>query len=332
MTGVLYLEHIGNFEIKGKIYGSHNRNRDRILETFFDRPASTGVMLTGEKGSGKSLLARDISIEGYKKGIPTIVINTPLCGDRFNSFIQTIEQPCIVLFDEFEKVYPSEEQEQLLTLLDGVFPTKKLFLLTCNDAWRIDKHMQNRPGRIYYMISFKGLSREDIIEYCQDHLINKTYIERIVQVVAIFNQFNFDMLKALIEEMNRYDEAPEISLQILNVNPNFDRGNKFTIALTFNGIKIEKHDKTWDGNPLGKNIYISYCSIIDEPPVNDDSLMELILDSTDDSDGEWNQLSFNNENLKKIENNGTEFIFYKDGFVLKLTKTISKEIDYLHAF
>jgi len=136
----------------------------------------------------------------------------------------------------------------------------------------------------------------------------------------------------LIEEMNRYDEAPEISLQILNVNPNFDKGNKFTIDLTFNGIKIEKHDKTWDGNPLGKNIYISYCSIIDEPPVNDESLMELILDSTDDSDCEWSQLSFNNENLKKIENNGTEFIFYKDGFVLKLTKTISKEIDYLHAF
>jgi hypothetical protein len=67
----------------------------------------------------------------------------------------------------------------MLTLLDGVFPSKKLFILTCNDKWRIDKHMRNRPGCIFYMLDFKGLDADFIREYCEDRLDAKEYIERI---------------------------------------------------------------------------------------------------------------------------------------------------------
>jgi hypothetical protein len=38
-------------------------------------------------------------------GVSTIVMNEPWSGERFNAFIQSIRQPCIMLFDEFEKVY-----------------------------------------------------------------------------------------------------------------------------------------------------------------------------------------------------------------------------------
>ena len=41
----LYLESIDSFEIKGKRYGDLDKNTDRILNTFMDRTASTGVML-----------------------------------------------------------------------------------------------------------------------------------------------------------------------------------------------------------------------------------------------------------------------------------------------
>ena len=47
--------------------------------------------------------------------VPTIVINAPWKGDKFNTFIQAIEQPCAILFDEFEKVYDRDDQEKILT-------------------------------------------------------------------------------------------------------------------------------------------------------------------------------------------------------------------------
>ena len=81
-----YLETINDFQLKGKVYGNVVRSSSRILNTFLDRHRSTGVLLVGEKGSGKTLLAQYISIVAAKeKEIPTIVINKPWHGDQFNS-------------------------------------------------------------------------------------------------------------------------------------------------------------------------------------------------------------------------------------------------------
>lgn len=153
--GNFYLDQIEDFELPAKFYGNTLRYSDRIINTFWDRPAQTGVLLNGEKGSGKTLLAKNISVQLAKQGVPTIVINRDYTGDGFFKLLQDITQPCVVLFDEFEKVYDKEDQEQILTLLDGVFASKKLYILTVNDKWRVNDHMRNRPGRLFYMLDFK---------------------------------------------------------------------------------------------------------------------------------------------------------------------------------
>ena len=192
-----------------------------------------------------------ISIKGYEQGIPTIVINAPWCGDNFNAFVQSIEQPVIVVFDEFEKVYNSEEQEQMLTLLDGVYSGRKLFILTCNDKWRIDSHMRNRPGRIFYYFDFKGLEEGFIREYCNDNLINKKHIDTIVNISGVFGAFNFDMLKALVEDMNRYDETPQESLRVLNVRAEFDSGSNYEVKIYRGEEEANRiSPAVWNGTPL----------------------------------------------------------------------------------
>src|SRR5208337_1938489 len=128
------------------------------------------------------------------------------------------------LFDEFEKVYHEKErQEAILTLLDGTFQTKKLFVMTVNNKFEVNANMLNRPGRIYYHYEFDGLDAEFIREYANEQLSDDLlkYIEQLVHVAGIFWKFNFDMLKAIIEEMNRYSESPEEVMKYLNTKPEF---------------------------------------------------------------------------------------------------------------
>lgn len=263
MTNALYLEMVDPLITSQKIYGDTMRNAKRILNTFNSRENSTGVLLNGEKGSGKTLLAKVISVEGAKEGIPTIIINNAFHGDGFNKFVQDIEQSCIFLFDEFEKVYDEDSQEQILTLFDGVFSSKKLFILTVNDKWKVNQHMRNRPGRIYYLLEFSGIEADFIREYCEDNLNNKQHIDKIVVVASLFDKFNFDMLKALVEEMNRYDETPQEALKILNAKPEYSNRGSFNIELTVRGTKLTPEtcggfDPKWSGNPLVQDINIDF--------------------------------------------------------------------------
>jgi hypothetical protein len=298
MAGCFYLEQIEGFEIKGKIYGDTKRHATRILNTFNDRTASTGVMLTGEKGSGKTLLAKMLSLDAQANGVPTIVINAPWCGEEFNGFMQMIEQPTVILFDEFEKVYDREQQEAMLTLLDGVYPSKKLFVITCNDKWRVNEHMRNRPGRIFYMMDYKGLEQDFIIEYCEDNLKAKEHIQTICRIASMFDQFNFDMLKAMVEEMNRYGETPQQVMKMLNAKPEFSGEARYKVTLQPKGLEIPDgmlETTEWVGNPLTNRINLDYK-----------------VEDNETEDFDWENCRFTNEDLKQVDANSGKFIFINE--------------------
>lgn len=317
--GQLYLEKIESFTPIGKYYGNTLKHTSRIVNTFGDRIVSTGVMLTGEKGSGKTLLAKNVSIELAKSGVPTIVINQPWVGDQFNKLLQDITQPCVILFDEFEKTYDREEQEKILTLLDGVFGSKKLYMFTCNDKHRVDYHMKNRPGRIFYMIDFAGLSIEFIEEYCNDNLKNKANIQTVINISSLFSKFNFDMLASLLQEMNRYDETAQEALAILNIKPEFDMGTQYGIEL-FDGNKAipDCSRMEFDGNPLSRDgIELGFTKPVE---------------GKDSDDLPYTYEVFDVGSLVNMDAGAGKFTFSKNGIKLVLTKIKKKEFNYLNAF
>ena len=214
-----YLEMIESFPIITKVYGSAAADADRILNTFRARSKNLGVLLNGLKGSGKTLTSRLVCQKAQELGMPTLLINTAYTGDAFYQFLYQIKQECVIMLDEFEKTYDEEQQASMLTVLDGTYPSKKLFLLTSNVQGKIDPHLITRPGRIHYHFEFNGLDAKFIKEFAEDTLQDKSQIKDLLRVCSAFQPMNFDSLSAIIWEMNQYKETAGNAIRFLNTRP-----------------------------------------------------------------------------------------------------------------
>ena len=254
-----YLEMIDDFKLPDRIYGSkHHHSCDRIIETFIDRTISTGVLLNGVKGAGKTLLAKQISVAGAKCGFPTIIVSDDHCGNEFNTFVQSINTPAIMIFDEFEKTYQWAKQDKLLTLFDGVFFTKKLFILTTNRSNDVSSMLRNRPSRMYYSINFSTIEIDSAEEYCNDVLENKDHIKDIINYINIFPYFNFDMLASVVEEMNRFGEPFDKAIALLNIEPEISRRATYQVYMMIGEHKLmlNKSYKNFNPNEFSYNLWV----------------------------------------------------------------------------
>lgn len=308
-----YLSGIENMFIPEKIYGKTLNQAERIYHTFTQRPKNTGVLLNGEKGSGKTLMLSLLAHKIMKNGFPVIVVNSNFEETKDNGltkFLSEIAQPCMVAFDEFDKTFETDKQAKILTLLDGVFNSTKLFVFTCNDVWRINNFMLNRPGRIFYNLSYKRLEEEAIRQYCLDNLDDKKEIDGVIALSSTIDAFNFDMLKALVEEMNRYKEPAKKSALMLNIRPERSRHITYKFLVSRNGKIFQNGVLDNDVDPLNGNTFTIW---VDEAKSDDDEDNSYYL-----------ALSFHD--MKRMDEKG--YIFEKDGLTITIIKEERKSFSY----
>lgn len=219
----LHLVATDDLGVPGKIYGNVEKRVKRLISTFKAREGvPTGALLSGLKGTGKTILAKRASeVLRTQHKIPTIIINEPFAGGDFLALIASIKQPCLVLFDEFEKVYGGEHgherQNALLTLLDGTFSSHKLFMFIVNDNNLVDS-LTNRPGRIHYRWSYGSLDMGTVVAYGRDTLKNQRHLDSLSLVCRMVTKLSFDILKALVWEMNQYEMDAVDALDGLNID------------------------------------------------------------------------------------------------------------------
>jgi len=224
-----------HLELPSKIYGKTPQRVEKCVKTYIDRNSSTGVLLTGDKGTGKTLLVSLLANTVIDQlNLPVILIQDPFSGSEFTSFIDSIGECCII-FDEFGKMYAARgnsdgpTQNDLLSLMDGLDKTKRLILLTENSELDINEFILNRPSRIYYHFKYRKLDEDSIVGYCQDHGINYDTINEILEISRRSRIFSFDMLKSIVEEHNRYGGSIKDIIDDLNIDISEDNRNLMEI-------------------------------------------------------------------------------------------------------
>lgn len=227
-----FLETYSDLEINEEVvYGVHTAKVTKVLNSFKQFKRNLGVILSGDKGIGKSLFARMLCNSAAVAGYPVIVIDCFYPG--IHSFIEEITQEVVILLDEFDKTFDagkrhkyeeeddsSSAQTSLLSLFDGLSGGKKLYIITCNKIGSLSDYLINRPGRFHYHIMFKYPTAKEVEVYLRDKLSKDRWGE--IPKVVVFSRrvdLNYDCLRAIAYEIQNgytFEESIE-DLNILNL-------------------------------------------------------------------------------------------------------------------
>ena len=241
-----FLEKTADITVTEKMYGVHEAKVQKILGAFGVAERNLGVILSGEKGIGKSMSAKLLAERGVQAGYPVLLVTSFVPG--ISDFLAEIGQEAIIVFDEFDKTFCGKKehegtaldpQTETLTLFDGMTQGKKLFVITCNEIRKLNDYLVNRPGRFHYHLRFEFPVDDEVREYMTDKLDAK-YHGEIEKVVAFSHKvnLNYDCLRAIVFELSTglpFEEAIK-DLNILKVE------NEWTTLVVYftNGEKSER--------------------------------------------------------------------------------------------
>lgn len=276
-----YLQKSHDMEIReSKIYGCHDEKVAKVMYAFSKFDRNLGVILSGAKGIGKSLFAKLLAKNFVDNGMAVLIVDTFYNG--IASYIEEVEDNCLVIFDEFDKTFGGIKNEdgkaspeaQMLSLFDGFSTGKKLFVITCNDYRSISQYLINRPGRFHYHFRFEYPTGDEVIEYLRDKLSEEYYGE--IDDVVRFAQrvgLNYDCLRAIAFELQngaKFKDAIK-DLNIVNIEV-----RRYTVTAVYdNGITLRATRVALD---LAKSGNVGWIYMNDR---NENNLSDISFDLSD---------------------------------------------------
>lgn len=244
MMGFFLSTHNDLVVAEEKIYGSTPIKVEKVLKSFGQVERNFGVILSGKKGIGKSLFARQLAVRAKDYNLPLIIVSNYIPG--IANFLSSIEQEVIVLFDEFEKTFAKTEemqpQEEMLSLFDGIDGGKKLFIITCNEVYKLNSFLLNRPGRFHYHFILGNPNPDEIKEYMMDKLKPEYhhYIKKLVGF-SMNVDLTYDVLRAIAFELNNGYPFEE-TLMDLNISKEDSPKYKIKVEFVDGHVRIvDKH-------------------------------------------------------------------------------------------
>jgi len=208
------------YDLSFKIYGTNDAVIDRCMKAWENTDENLSVLLNGLKGTGKTVSAQIITNKFIDMGIPVITMKG--YDPSISEVLNNLKQPCVVLLDEFEKMFSEEKhQNAMLSVISGLGRGihRRFFLLTTNET-KISPYMKDRPGRIRYIFQFSNLSQELIQEIIEDRLDPdlSDYGKDILEYCKTLEVLSIDAITSVIDEVNIFREPPASFKDIFNLS------------------------------------------------------------------------------------------------------------------
>ena len=206
------------FVVPKKLYGNTMSNIIRVWNEYAISKSTTGVLLTGTKGSGKTTVGMTLSNIAIDNDIPVIMCIEIEFTIELIRFLAGLKQ--VVLFmDEFKKNVSYDMQSKSLSMLSDLEGTNKLIILTENNTHGMSELILDRPGRIRYHFDYKKLHRTVFEDYCKDHNVNDVFYADLKAMYDTYREFSFDQLQAIVSEHLHYpNETVDEILEVLNLH------------------------------------------------------------------------------------------------------------------
>lgn len=294
------------FTVPSKIYGDGMQKVIRIWNDYAIGGKSTGCMLLGDKGSGKTLLSSLLCNLAIDNRLPVITISEINPSIELIGYLSSLKR-CVLLFDEFGKIINDNLQDKILTMLSDYCNTHKLFIITENKTFNIHDFIMDRPGRIKYRIDFTKLSKDVFEDYVKEANIDKEFLNELRDCYANAAYFSFDQLQAIVQEHQHYPhETLKEILDVLNVG-----------SLRKNAkIKIVSITDMIDNTELKFRVLNPTNQNIEELK---ESRIGLIL-NIEKKDGRLDELNITYNNISALTNEQNEHIIENKGYKIYIVK------------
>lgn len=330
-----WLEKKDDIKLNEKIYGVHNTKADKILKSFKLTDRNLGVILSGNKGIGKSLTAKLMVEKSVKLGYSVILVNE--CVPGVANYISEIKQECVVLFDEFDKTFKINkrdenggDQDEFLTLFDGLDQGKKLFIVTANKLSDLSDYLVNRPGRFHYHLRFGYPTVDEIREYLTDKLESQ-YYDQIEEVIKFSNMtdLNYDCLRAIAFELNMGTPFNE-AIKDLNIT-NYENESRYDITCVLeNGMRSTRKNYYLDLDKDYGSVSFTFPSLKDSVYIEFDPSLakwsnDLFCDVCDDQS--FSNVSWNNGLSSNIVANADPDYYEPDDYAVEEPKEACESIE-----
>jgi len=214
--------YLDKFQHPKNIYGNIMSYVIRVWNEYAITNKTTGVLITGTKGSGKTMISTLLANLAIDNGLYVVMCVEINFTTELINFLSRLRN--VVLFmDEFSRNLEYSMQAKALTMLSDIGATSKLMILTDNSDKAIHICIRDRPGRIRYHYDFEKLPQDVLLDYCSKNMdiydSDSKFYNTLLAKYRELSVFSFDQLQAIVSEHNHYpDDDLETLLSCLNLH------------------------------------------------------------------------------------------------------------------